>query len=47
MAYAVRQLEEHEKKLAAARISYNSGYNAPSEVQPSPSSKPTTPKVVK
>jgi hypothetical protein len=39
VANAVRQLEEHEKKLAEARNGYNSGYSAPSEVQNTPPEK--------
>jgi integrase len=46
MANAVRQLEEHEKKLAEARISYNLSYSAPSKVQTTPPTKPTNPSVV-
>lgn len=46
MVNAVRQLEEHEKKLATARISYNSSYSAPSKVQTTPPTKPASPNVV-
>ena len=46
MANAVHQLEEHEKKLAAARTGYNSGYNETSEAKNTPPSEPTNPIVV-
>jgi hypothetical protein len=46
MVNAVRQLEEHEKKLAESRNGYNSGYSRPSEVETTPPSKPVNPKVV-
>jgi integrase len=39
MANAVRQLEEHEKKLAEARNGYNSGYSEPSEAKNTPPEK--------
>jgi hypothetical protein len=44
--WKTRKLEEHEKKLAAARNSYNSGYSEQLEAENTLPGEPTNPIVV-